>query len=90
MADVFHLQEFKELAAEHPNFHIVYALSDSLTSEERWDGETGFIHLSVDKYLEPGLKRQAFLCGPPPMIEAVISVLEEKGLLAENIFYDKF
>jgi len=46
--------------------------------------------LSVDKYLEVGVKRQAFLCGPPPMIEAVIRVLEEKGVRSENIYYDEF
>ncbi len=88
--DVFYLEECKELARKHPNFHVVYALSDPLDPEEQWDGETGFIHLSVDKYLEPGVPRQGFLCGPPPMIEAVISVLEEKGMQAEDIFYDKF
>jgi len=89
-ADVFYLKEFKELAAKHPNFHVIYALSDATESEEKWDGETGFIHISVDKHLELGIKRQAFLCGPPPMIEAVTGVLEEKGLRDEDIFYDKF
>ena len=58
--------------------------------EEKWDGETGFIHLSVDKCLEPNMPRQAFLCGPPLMIEAVTRVLEDKGLLPEEIFYDEF
>ncbi len=88
--DVFHLAEFKELAKKHPNFHVIYALSDPLGPGEEWDGETGFIHLSADKYLEAGLKRQAFLCGPPPMIEAVTRVLEDKGIPPEDIFYDKF
>jgi Na+-transporting NADH:ubiquinone oxidoreductase subunit F len=46
--------------------------------------------LSVDKKLDAGKKRQAFLCGPPLMIEAVTRVLKEKGLLDENIFYDEF
>ena len=89
-ADVFYLDEFKELAVKHPNFKVIYALSDPIGPEETWDGETGFIHLSVDKHLEAGMKRQAFLCGPPPMIEAVTHVLEEKGLVEEDIFYDKF
>ncbi|MHC4247666.1 MAG: FAD-binding oxidoreductase [Planctomycetota bacterium] len=88
--DVFYLEEYKELAAEHPNFHIAYALSDPVGPEEKWDGETGFIHLSVDKFLKTGIKRQAFLCGPPPMIEAVMSVLEDKGMRPDDIFYDKF
>ena len=86
--DIFYLDEFKELAKKHPSFHVVYALSDQLDPSEKWDGETGFIHLAADKYLEEGVKRQAFLCGPPPMIEAVTRVLEEKGV--QDIFYDKF
>jgi len=88
--DIFYLKEYQELAAKHPNFHVVYALSDPLGPDEKWDGETGFIHLSVDKHLDPGVKRQAFLCGPPPMIDAVMGVLEAKGLRERDIFYDKF
>ena len=86
--DVFYLEEFEELAKKYPNLHVVYALSDKLGKDEKWDGETGFIHLSVDKYLEPGVRRQAFLCGPPPMIEAVTRVIQEKG--TDDIFYDEF
>jgi Na+-transporting NADH:ubiquinone oxidoreductase subunit F len=88
--DIFYLKEFEELAKERPNFHVVYALSDELGEDEKWDGETGFIHLSVDKCLEAGVERQAFLCGPPLMIEAVTRVLKEKGVPDEEIFYDEF
>ncbi len=88
--DIFYLENFQELARQHPNFTVVYALSDRLKPGESWDGETGFIHLSVDKYLKPGVRRQAFLCGPPPMIEAAAAVLNEKGLRDGDIFYDKF
>ncbi len=42
------------------------------------------------KHGEPGPKRQAFLCGPPLMIEAVTAILHEKGLSNKEIFYDKF
>ena len=42
------------------------------------------------KYWEPGPKHQAFLCGPPLMIEAVTAILHEKGLSNAEIFYDKF
>ena len=90
MDDVFYLDEYKKLSREHPNFHVVYALSEEKNPDKSWDGETGFIHLSVDKYLEPGGKRQAFLCGPPPMIEAVMRVLEKKGVKQSDMFYDKF
>jgi Na+-transporting NADH:ubiquinone oxidoreductase subunit F len=88
--DIFYLKEFEELAQKHPAFKVIYALSDPLGEDEVWKGERGFIHLSVDKYLDPDKKRQAFLCGPPPMIEAVIQVLKDKGMQDKNIFYDKF
>lgn len=88
--DIFYLDQFHTLARKHPNFQVVYALSDRLKPDEQWDGETSFIHLSVDKYLEAGVRRQAFLCGPPPMIEAVKHVLEQKGLTEKDIFYDEF
>ena len=88
--DIFYLQELEKLAQKYANFNVVYALSDKLGPDEKWDGETGFIHLAVDKYLEAGIRRQAFLCGPPPMITAVTRVLEEKGISPEDIFYDEF
>ncbi|MEW5816022.1 MAG: 2Fe-2S iron-sulfur cluster binding domain-containing protein [Spirochaetota bacterium] len=88
--DVFYLDEFRELAKNHPNFKIAYALSDPLASDEEWDGDTGFIHLPLDKRLSSKGKGQAFLCGPPPMIEAVTEVLKNKGYQSQDIFYDKF
>ena len=88
--DIFYLDEFKKLAEKHKNFNVIYALSDPLKEDEKWDGDTGFIHLSLDKRLAPKHRQQAFLCGPPPMIEAVTEVLKEKKLHENNIFYDKF
>ncbi len=88
--DVFCLERSQELVAKHPNFHVIYALSEELDENETWDGGTGFIHLSVDKYLEAGVSRQAFLCGPPRMIEAVTRVLTAKGFAPEDIFCDEF
>ena len=79
-----------ELSRRHPNLHVVYALSDPPDPADNWQGDRGFVHLAVDKYLQPGGRRQAFLCGPPLMIEAVTRVLEQKGLQPADIFYDKF
>ena len=89
-ADIFYLEMYEELARKHPNFHVIYGLSEPKDDDD-WTGETGFIHLSLDKMIEPdGGKRQAFLCGPPPMIDAVTQVLQAKGLEDNRIFYDEF
>jgi Na+-transporting NADH:ubiquinone oxidoreductase subunit F len=87
--DVFYLEEFQELAKKHPNFQVHYGLSEP-SEEDNWEGDTGFIHLSVDKWMDDKAHKQAFLCGPPPMIDAVTEVLTAKHLQDEEIFYDKF
>ena len=91
-SDTIYLDMFKKYKEEHPSFNYVYALSDQLGPEELkdWDGETGFIHLSVDKYLEDNTQSQAFLCGPPLMIDAVTNTLKGKGLTDDDIFFDDF
>lgn len=88
--DVFYRDQFEKLADKNANFKVVYALSDPIAAGDSWNGETGFIHLAVEKQLVRDVRRQAFLCGPPPMIEAVVEVLKGKGVQDEDIFYDKF
>ncbi|MBN1631348.1 MAG: 2Fe-2S iron-sulfur cluster binding domain-containing protein [Thermoleophilia bacterium] len=88
--DVFYLDEFEELARNHPTFSVTYALSEPEAGQP-WDGETGFIHLVLDEKLGSGeVRRQAFLCGPPPMVDAAIEVLRQKGIPDSDIYFDKF
>ena len=87
--DIFYYDIFDELAKKHPNFEFVYALSEMDEGDE-WDGAKGFVHLSVDRMLEEDRKRQAFLCGPVPMVEATTQVLRAKGVKKRRIFFDDF
>lgn len=82
-------KEFAELAAKMPHFHLHFALSEPEKSPE-WKGETGFIHQSVEANLPSGSACQAFLCGPPKMLEAARKVLRGKGLADTDIFADEF
>ena len=87
-ADLFHLEELAELASVLPNLRFVPALSEE--SDPSWTGETGLITDVVSR-LEPDLAAaDAYLCGPPPMVDAAIALLESSGLPASNIYYDKF
>ncbi|MBL7106099.1 MAG: 2Fe-2S iron-sulfur cluster binding domain-containing protein [Phycisphaerae bacterium] len=91
MEDIMYLEEFEQLADEMSNFEVHYALSDPKHSSP-WQGERGYIHESVAKHVngDGNGNRQAFLCGPPLMIEAVTKVLEEKNVPKDLIFYDEF
>ena len=86
--DLFYLEEAKELAERLPaEFRFVPALSEP---GDDWDGETGLITDVVTR-LEGDLSgTEAYLAGPPPMIDAAIPVLMRKGVNKDNIFYDKF
>lgn len=87
--DIFYYDMFEEMGRRYPNFRFVYALSQ-LDEGDQWDGPTGFVHLHVDKMLDETGKKQAFLCGPPMMVNAVTSVLREKGMKKRDIAYDDF
>ncbi|MBN2064251.1 MAG: hypothetical protein JW745_05570, partial [Sedimentisphaerales bacterium] len=88
--DTIYLDMFRKLKEQHPNFDFIYALSSSLGPEEKWTGETGFIHLAIEKHLPENNQGKAFLCGPPLMIKAVTDTLLNKGLTPDDIFFDDF
>jgi propane monooxygenase reductase component len=87
--DLFHLDELKELERRLPNFTFVAALSHC-DDETDWPGERGLI-TDVVQRCEPELtEMDAYLCGPPPMVDAAIAMLDAKGVPEERVFYDKF
>jgi len=87
--DLFLLEKMKEFEEKIPNFKFIPALSNA-TPEDNWDGETGKVTDVLAKYLEDGSNTEAYLCGSPGMINAVIEVLKSKGVKEEKIYYDKF
>jgi propane monooxygenase reductase subunit len=87
--DLFHLQELAELERALPNFRFVPALSDC-GEDADWSGERGLITDVVTR-LEAELEGvDAYLCGPPPMVDAAIAVLDQKGVPESSVYYDKF
>jgi propane monooxygenase reductase subunit len=77
--------ELRSIAGKLPNFTYIPALS-----HEDWDGENGLI-TDVVKRLRGNLTgAHAYVCGPPPMVEAAIPLLETLGVQDKRIYYDKF
>ncbi|MBN9096973.1 MAG: 2Fe-2S iron-sulfur cluster binding domain-containing protein [Pseudonocardia sp.] len=82
-------KELRELEEKLPSFRYVPALSEPAGDDE-WNGEVGLI-TDVVRRGEPDLKgREAYVCGPPPMVDAAIPLLTELGVPEQYIFYDKF
>jgi Na+-transporting NADH:ubiquinone oxidoreductase subunit F len=93
LREVFYADEYDALAEEFPNFSWHLALSDA-QPEDNWTGMTGFIHNVVqDNYLKDHAAPEDceyYMCGPPMMNSAVISMLHSLGVEDENIMLDEF
>lgn len=93
LKEMFYVEDFDQLAAEHPNFTWHVALSDP-QPEDNWEGLTGFIHqVAYDEYLKnhPAPEDcEFYMCGPPMMTKSVIDMLHDLGVEDENILLDDF
>jgi propane monooxygenase reductase component len=87
--DLFHLDELAALQERLPNFRFVPALSDC-GEEESWSGERGLITDVVARYETELSEVDAYLCGPPPMVDAAIGLLVQHGVPESRVYYDKF
>jgi len=91
--DLFQSEGLEALAKSHNNFSWTVAMSEP-APEDNWDGPTGFVHSVVyENYLKDHPAPwdcEYYLCGPPLMIQAVLSMLDECGVDPESIYFDDF
>ena len=93
MREMFYDEDFKLIEDQYPNFNYNVALSDKVL-EDGWNGYEGFIHqVLFDNYLnkhEDPTEIEYYMCGPPPMINAIKTMLYNLGVEAEMIAFDDF
>jgi propane monooxygenase reductase subunit len=87
--DLCFTEELRALEDVLPGFRFVPALSEP-TEEDAWEGEVGLVTDVVKRYEAKLAGAHAYLCGPPPMVEAAMPVLSGLGVEEKRIYYDKF
>jgi len=87
--DLFHLDELAALSERLPNFRFVPALSEC-GEDEVWNGERGLVTDVVTRGESQLSEVDAYLCGPPPMVDAAIGLLVQNGVPESRVYYDKF
>ncbi|MBN9695138.1 MAG: 2Fe-2S iron-sulfur cluster binding domain-containing protein [Zoogloea sp.] len=88
--ELYYHDEFLALAAQHPNFRYVPALSHE-PEGSGWSGFRGFVHEAARGAFDNDFRgHKAYLCGPPLMIEACISTLMQGRLFERDIYTEKF
>lgn len=87
-ADLYLVEELEKLPATLPGFRFLPAISEPDTSP--WNGDRGLVtevisrrYTSLDGY-------DAYLAGPPAMIEASIPMLTRLGVRPANVYFDAF
>jgi propane monooxygenase reductase subunit len=88
-ADLCFTDELAELGGRLTDFAFVPALSHA-PDDDGWAGERGMV-TEVVRRRETNLAGvDAYVCGPPPMVDAAVATLTALGVAENNIFYDKF
>ncbi|MEQ8696387.1 MAG: FAD-binding oxidoreductase [Bauldia litoralis] len=87
--DLYDIDRLDRWTAELPGFTYHLALSDE-PADSAWTGARGLVSVLVTDTLYDGFGAEAYLCGPPPMIDAVMPLLEGLGIDPRDIYADRF
>ena len=80
--DILLKEKLDDLAKKHSNFDVTYILA---TPSSSWKGEKGYVskELISKKLQKPSDDSMIFICGPPPMYEALSGGKGPKGSQGE-------
>lgn len=89
-SELYYQELFEELTQQYPQFRYFPVLSDEPEASD-WQGERGFVHEAAIRIYDNDFRNhKAYLCGPPPMIEAAIRGLMRGRLFERDIHIEKF
>ena len=89
-SELYYADLFEDLARRHVNFSYVPALSEPADDDD-WNGEVGFVHEVAERLFDKRFEgHKAYLCGPPPMVDACISSLMQGRLFEQHIYMESF
>ena len=89
-AELYNRELFEALDRDHDNFTYVPALSQT-EDDADWSGYQGYVHEAAKEHFDGRFAgNKAYLCGPPPMIDAAITALMQGRLFERDIFMEKF
>jgi len=87
--DLCFSDELSALQEKLADFRYIPALSEP-EDGDGWEGEVGLITEVVKRHEKDLRHAHAYLCGPPPMVEAAMPLLGQLGVPDKHIYYDKF
>lgn len=84
--DLVELDRLQDFAARIPNF----TFSACVANPDSQYPQKGYVTQHIEpRHLNDG-DVDVYLCGPPPMVEAVSQYVREQGITPANFYYEKF
>ena len=85
-ADLVEMDKLEAFAARIPNFTFTACVANADSPYPH----KGYVTQHIEpKHLNEG-EVDIYLCGPPPMVEAVSHFIRERGIQPANFYYEKF
>jgi ferredoxin-NADP reductase len=82
-ADIVFRREFEEMQGQNRNLKVILALAEA---GPEWKGRTGRINADMIREEVPDCLAAVFyICGPPAMVEAMLTVLRDLGVAENNV-----
>jgi ferredoxin-NADP reductase len=85
--DIYHHEEFLDLAARQANFHYLPTLS---RGADEWQGLRGYVQQHVPGIAKGRADMHAYICGLDKMIKANRELLKSLGWDRRSILYEKY
>ena len=85
-ADLVEVPRLDAYAASIPGFTYATCVADPASAHPR----TGYVTAHVEPAHLNGGDVDVYLCGPPPMVDAVRTWLADQGVTPANFYYEKF
>lgn len=80
-------EELETHAQKHKNFEFVPTVS---REAPEWKGERGRVETILSKYIHTSANTEAYVCGPPPMVQNVVTFLRSVGFDAKGIHTEQY
>lgn len=85
------LEELTNAQQRNPNYTFVGSMTEMEKSNQKWDGETGYITKAMlEKYVGDLTLPIYYLAGPASMVTAMRKTLNEAGVDDDNIRTEEF
>ncbi len=85
-ADLVAVEKLEAFAATIPGFTFTTVVADAASGHPR----KGYVTHHLPEAALHGGNVDIYLCGPPPMVDAVRSYLNEKGVKPASFHFEKF